>query len=219
MPQGIKTRFVGDTGGNLAASVVKEVQGAFVEDARERQSSVAAEGQGDGGTSTSATRAVVFCNTDNRAREVARKFREKQPTWGVLEWTSASATTSAGQEQGKGRVRGSQGDLAPFLRAPRTSRTSASPASASAIPPPRILITTSLLSRGLDFNHTVRTVVLVDPPRDTLDFVHRAGRTGRAGAGGRVIVFGMGDGVGGARGAQGWGRVGQGVVGVIRGRR
>jgi ATP-dependent RNA helicase MRH4 len=77
---------------------------------------------------------------------------------------------------------------------------------------PRVLVTTSLLSRGLDFAPFVSTVVLVDPPRDALDFVHRAGRAGRAGRTGRVIVFGMGDG----RDLGGRGGVGKGVKEVVR---
>ncbi|WWD21788.1 hypothetical protein CI109_106276 [Kwoniella shandongensis] len=60
----------------------------------------------------------------------------------------------------------------------------------------RILVTTSLLSRGLDFHPSVSSIFLLDPPRDVLDFVHRAGRAGRAGREGRVVVFGLGDGSG-----------------------
>lgn len=55
---------------------------------------------------------------------------------------------------------------------------------------PRILITTGLLSRGLDFSPNVSTVVLVEQPQNVLDFVHRAGRAGRAGRKGKVLVFG-----------------------------
>ena len=41
--------------------------------------------------------------------------------------------------------------------------------------------------------------MLVDQPRDVLDFIHRAGRAGRAGRKGRVVVFGMGEGKDGGR--------------------
>ncbi|WVQ71341.1 hypothetical protein IAR50_000869 [Cryptococcus sp. DSM 104548] len=58
-------------------------------------------------------------------------------------------------------------------------------------PKRRVLVTTSLLSRGLDFHPSVSSVFLVQPPRDVLDFVHRAGRAGRAGRPGRVVVFGI----------------------------
>ncbi|KAG7095283.1 hypothetical protein E1B28_006054 [Marasmius oreades] len=55
---------------------------------------------------------------------------------------------------------------------------------------PRVMITTSLLSRGLDFSPTIKHVFIVDEPRNVLDFLHRAGRSGRAGHKGRVVVFG-----------------------------
>ncbi|KAI5825821.1 P-loop containing nucleoside triphosphate hydrolase protein [Schizophyllum commune Tattone D] len=54
---------------------------------------------------------------------------------------------------------------------------------------PHVLITTSLLSRGLDFGPDVRTVFIMDEPRNMVDFLHRAGRTGRAGKMGEVVVF------------------------------
>ncbi|KAG9090906.1 RNA helicase, partial [Ceratobasidium sp. 370] len=54
---------------------------------------------------------------------------------------------------------------------------------------PRVLITTSLLSRGLDFSSLVRSVFIVDEPRNEVDYIHRAGRAGRAGRPGKVVVF------------------------------
>lgn len=54
---------------------------------------------------------------------------------------------------------------------------------------PRVLITTGLLARGIDFANTVSTAILLDEPRNALDFLHRAGRVGRAGANGKVIIF------------------------------
>lgn len=67
----------------------------------------------------------------------------------------------------------------------------------SSSPSPSILITTSLLSRGLDFAPTLRTIFILDQPRNMIDFIHRAGRTGRAGnMGCRVLVFGRGRGRG-----------------------
>jgi ATP-dependent RNA helicase MRH4, mitochondrial len=61
---------------------------------------------------------------------------------------------------------------------------------------PRVLLSTSLLARGLDFDPSVSHVFVLDPPRNTADFLHRAGRTARAGSSGRVIVFGKGAGRG-----------------------
>lgn len=65
---------------------------------------------------------------------------------------------------------------------------------------PRVLITTSLLSRGLDFGPHVRHVFLPDAGRSTkrsvhaannnaLELLHRAGRSARAGREGTVVVF------------------------------
>ena len=50
--------------------------------------------------------------------------------------------------------------------------------------------TTSLLSRGLDFDPTVQHVFIADTPRNMIDFIHRAGRAGRMGNQGKVVVFG-----------------------------
>ncbi|KAJ7489477.1 P-loop containing nucleoside triphosphate hydrolase protein [Mycena latifolia] len=61
---------------------------------------------------------------------------------------------------------------------------------------PHVMITTSLLSRGLDFSPNVKHVFIVDDPRNMTDFLHRAGRTGRAGASGRVVIFGQMEGRG-----------------------
>jgi len=51
------------------------------------------------------------------------------------------------------------------------------------------MVTTSLLSRGLDFSPDLKHVFIVDQPRNTIDFLHRAGRSGRAGHKGKVVVF------------------------------
>ena len=61
---------------------------------------------------------------------------------------------------------------------------------------PHVLLSTSLLARGLDFDPSVSHVFVLDPPRNTADFLHRAGRTARAGSRGKVVVFGKGAGRG-----------------------
>jgi ATP-dependent RNA helicase MRH4 len=63
-----------------------------------------------------------------------------------------------------------------------------------------VLITTSLLSRGIDFHPSVRHVFIVDPPRNMVDFIHRAGRTARAGMEGKIVIFGKKKGRGSAEG-------------------
>ncbi|KAE9009647.1 hypothetical protein PF005_g11596 [Phytophthora fragariae] len=52
-------------------------------------------------------------------------------------------------------------------------------------PNANILVCTDLAARGLDFD-TVKHVVMFDFPKSAVDYVHRAGRTGRAGEQGLV---------------------------------
>lgn len=72
---------------------------------------------------------------------------------------------------------------------------------------PHVLITTSLLSRGLDFSPEVRNVFIMGEPRNLIDFLHRAGRTARAGYDGRVVIFGKTRGKGGGSADKIWKRV------------
>ncbi len=114
-------------------------------------------------------RAVVFCGSVGQVKAITSALEDKDVP--ALSWTGESPE----------RVPGHNGPLDAFL------------AHGSAGDPkgPRVLVTTSLLSRGLDFSADVTAIYLVDPPRDVLDFVHRAGRAGRAGRHGRVVVFGV----------------------------
>ena len=107
------------------------------------------------------------------------------------------ALTSSGEV----RKRGSNRHLEGFLRRLGTRPAASADADAetgvvdvprpqSAKEGPNVLITTSLLSRGLDFTPDIRHVLIVDEPRNMVDFLHRAGRVGRAGFKGRVVIFG-----------------------------
>ena len=51
-----------------------------------------------------------------------------------------------------------------------------------------ILVATDIVSRGIDIDD-IRLVINYDAPRDCEDYVHRIGRTARAGAEGRAITF------------------------------
>jgi ATP-dependent RNA helicase DDX52/ROK1 len=62
-----------------------------------------------------------------------------------------------------------------------------------------ILIATDLLGRGMDFAG-VNTVVNYDFPHNTTDYVHRIGRTGRAGRKGMAVTFFAEEDVGKLRG-------------------
>ncbi|WFD23946.1 RNA helicase [Malassezia equina] len=86
--------------------------------------------------------------------------------------------------------------LYPFLARPTSYLEEADPPADA----PRVLLTTSLLSRGLDFGPFVRHVFLPDAGRHTarsvhaannnaLELLHRAGRSARAGRAGTVVVF------------------------------
>ncbi|BEI86854.1 hypothetical protein CcaverHIS002_0702000 [Cutaneotrichosporon cavernicola] len=114
-------------------------------------------------------RAVVFCSSVGQVKAITTALEEKAVA--ALAWTGDSPE----------RVRGRDGPLEAFLARGQATDPKG----------PRVLVTTSLLSRGLDFSADVTTIYLVDPPRDVLDFVHRAGRAGRAGRHGRVVVFGV----------------------------
>jgi ATP-dependent RNA helicase DDX21 len=52
----------------------------------------------------------------------------------------------------------------------------------------RVLVATDVASRGLDIEN-VGLVIQLEPPRNTEPFIHRAGRTGRAGRKGICITL------------------------------
>ena len=52
----------------------------------------------------------------------------------------------------------------------------------------RVLIATDIASRGIDVNN-ISLVINFDLPDNTEDYVHRIGRTGRAGNRGRALTF------------------------------
>lgn len=51
-----------------------------------------------------------------------------------------------------------------------------------------VLVTTDLGGRGLDIKG-VNAVISYDAPKNISEFIHRAGRTGRAGAKGKAFTF------------------------------
>ena len=53
-----------------------------------------------------------------------------------------------------------------------------------------MLLSDSLLARGLDFDPSMLHVFVLEPPRNTADFLHRAGRMAWAGGSGLVVVSG-----------------------------
>jgi ATP-dependent RNA helicase DDX21 len=51
-----------------------------------------------------------------------------------------------------------------------------------------VLIATDVASRGLDIQD-VDLVIQIEPPKDTETYIHRSGRTARAGKSGTCITF------------------------------
>jgi ATP-dependent RNA helicase MRH4 len=62
------------------------------------------------------------------------------------------------------------------------------PAQPSEKPEVNVLVTTDLMARGIDMNR-IRNVILYDLPKNSADLLHRAGRTGRLNARGRVLLL------------------------------
>ena len=131
------------------------------------------------GPGTPRSRVLIFCNRSTAVYALG----EHLTTRGIPNRTLAS-TSSA-------RARGSNKHLEGFVKGAKTEDKDDNDS-------PRVLITTSLLSRGLDFAPSVQHIFIVDLPRNMIDFLHRAGRSGRAGHQGRVVIFGKTKGRGSA---------------------
>eukprot|EP00894_Picocystis_sp_ML_P004568 jgi/Pico_ML_1/55085/g835.t1 len=69
---------------------------------------------------------------------------------------------------------------------PREDRTASLKEYAVDDAPIPILVCTDLAARGLDFNKSVAHVVMFDFPLNPVDYIHRTGRTARAGGRGRI---------------------------------
>ncbi|EPQ61377.1 P-loop containing nucleoside triphosphate hydrolase protein [Gloeophyllum trabeum ATCC 11539] len=121
------------------------------------------------------SRIVVFCNRSTKVHDLCAYLQK--------EGVKCVEITSTGEQ----RLRGSNKHLAGFLK-----NTSPVVADGDDADIPRVLVTTSLLSRGLDFSPSVSHVFIMDEPRNKVDFLHRAGRTARAGGRGTVVIFGKG---------------------------
>ena len=177
LPASLKTEHVSWTGGNKDADVERRLRRVWADDAQ---------------AGARLSKVLVFCNKGTRVEALGRALQDK----GIAN----VALTRAGEA----RKRGSNHHLDGFLRLRDADADSnASPTSTAAggaLPDvkevPHVMITTSLLSRGLDFAPDVRHVFIVDEPRNMVDFLHRAGRAGRAGAAGKVVVFGKSKGRG-----------------------
>jgi ATP-dependent RNA helicase MRH4, mitochondrial len=136
---------------------------------------------------------LIFCNKSSKVDELSSYLQEK----GIKNVAVTSGREAKRSDEGKEggvRTRGSNKYLDGFLRPIRTGKrtsteTSAAPEGttvAQGAKPlknpymlsdpsstPHVLLTTSLLSRGLDFDPSIKHVFIVDEPRNMVDFLHR----------------------------------------------
>ncbi|KAF8797685.1 P-loop containing nucleoside triphosphate hydrolase protein [Phlegmacium glaucopus] len=162
LPKTLQTEYVNWTGGNKLADVERRIRRVWAEDAANT-------------TVSSLSKILVFCNKSTKVIETSKYLSEK----GIKNVPMTS--------QSEHRGRGSNKHLAGFLRKDDNQVTQPS---TNVTDSPHVMITTSLLSRGLDFSPSIKHVFIVDEPRNMIDFLHRAGRSGRAGEKGKVVVFG-----------------------------
>ncbi|EDR11829.1 uncharacterized protein LACBIDRAFT_313663 [Laccaria bicolor S238N-H82] len=191
LPQTLRTEYVSWTGGNKFVDIERRIRRVWAED-----SSTFHLRTGH------LSKVLMFCNKSTKVLELSSHLNEREIKNVAL--TSNSET----------RKRGSNHHLDGFLRPLSTKSTTTSRSSTPALAlndpktTPLVLITTSLLSRGLDFDPSIKHVFIVDEPRNMIDFLHRAGRSGRAGEHGKVVVFGKMKGRGSAKGKEVRKRVG-----------
>ncbi|KAK7053800.1 P-loop containing nucleoside triphosphate hydrolase protein [Favolaschia claudopus] len=188
LPKTLQTEYVSWTGGSKNADIERRLRKVWAADA--------ADGLGPvPGSLGDMSKVIIFCNKNTKVEDLGVFLEEKGIKNVQLSGTSPN------------RQRGNNKHLDGFLR-PTGRQSAEEPASESSKPPPvkndpmnvpHVMITTSLLSRGLDFSPNIKYVFIVDEPRNMIDFLHRAGRTGRAGASGRVVIFGKTKGRGSER--------------------
>lgn len=203
LPKTLQTEYVNWSGGNKFADIERRVRKVWAED---MSSNPVQPGL--------LSKVLIFCNKSTKVNELGMHLQER----GIK---NVALTSTSDQ-----RKRGSNHHLEGFLRKqPKTSQdiseevvpeTTPEPVrqtlqplvKSSPLTPeiksnpkeePHVMITTSLLSRGLDFSPSIRHVFIVDEPRNMIDFLHRAGRAGRAGERGKVVVFGKMKGRGSAK--------------------
>jgi ATP-dependent RNA helicase MRH4, mitochondrial len=182
LPSHLAVEFACHTSGNRNAEVLAKVKAVWRDDAL---------------AGRRGARIVMFANTRARAGEMGM-YLSKHGIPNIV-------VTGQGKSKGPGgsgmRMRGSNKHLAGFLKpmptrkdAPQSRLPSAGEKeeTQSEKEQPRVLVSTSVLARGLDFDPSVTHVFVLDSPRNTADFLHRAGRTARAGRSGKVVVFGKG---------------------------
>ena len=174
LPSAMKTEYESWTGGNRDAVVERRIRKVWAED------SIRPDFDGK------LSKILIFCNKGSKVQSLGA-FLEGKGVRNVALTKDSDA-----------RNFGNNHHLDGFLRT-NNSRTKLRSSSLGKNKEPDVMITTSMLSRGLDFSPDVRHVFIVDEPRNMVDFLHRAGRSARAGQFGKVVVFGKLKGRGSAK--------------------
>ncbi|KZT08869.1 P-loop containing nucleoside triphosphate hydrolase protein [Laetiporus sulphureus 93-53] len=188
LPSTLRTEYVGWTGGNRNVDIEKRLRNVWAQDVPKRRN-----------RKVQFSKVLVFCNKSTRVEELGQYLTEKGIPNVAL--TSTSETRKWGSNHhldGFLRKHGHTAKDEKLASEPSLEQSSSSDAPAYT-QQPHVMITTSLLSRGLDFAPEIKHVFIVDEPRNMVDFLHRAGRSGRAGELGKVVVFGKTEGRGSNR--------------------
>ncbi|KAG6816004.1 hypothetical protein H0H87_009543 [Tephrocybe sp. NHM501043] len=174
----LQTEYVSWTGGNKLADIERRIRRVWAADSSTL---------GINGNKQNLSKVLIFCNRSNKVDELSVYLEEQG-----IKNIGLSSTSEH-------RKRGSNHHLDGFLRIHEAKESEGGSSVAAERPSsegsdpkvhPHVMITTSLLSRGLDFSPQIKHVFIVDEPRNMIDFLHRAGRAGRAGEKGKVVVFG-----------------------------
>ncbi|CAA7263579.1 unnamed protein product [Cyclocybe aegerita] len=160
LPKTLQTEYVSWTGGNKFADILRRIRRIWAEDSAGERGSL--------------SKVLIFCNKSTKVVELSAYLAEQ----GI----KSVAMTSQSEHRG----RGSNKHLDGFLRTRAAHEATTGDVKNEA----HVMVTTSLLSRGLDFTPEIKHVFIVDEPRNMIDFLHRAGRSGRAGQRGKVVIFG-----------------------------
>ncbi|EJU04602.1 P-loop containing nucleoside triphosphate hydrolase protein [Dacryopinax primogenitus] len=188
LPATLRTEHVSWSGGNRTADVAAKIFSIWTQEARAMRLET-----GKRYTSMDRSKILIFCNTASHAEKLGRELGEKSISTFVL--TSESTLRRHGSNkhlEGFLKVADKAGDQGKIEAQAKQTWKEQDLEDKQPVVPTAVLITTSLLSRGLDFAPSVKNVLIMDEPQNMVDFVHRAGRTGRAGAEGKVILFGKG---------------------------
>lgn len=192
LPSALRTEHAKWTGGNKDADIERRIRRVWAEDALTHAKSAL-----PAGSPVKLSKIIVFCNKKTKVEQLTA----------FLGTRGVACVPLTGDADA--RKRGNNHHLDGFLKSLGSSHaTSGSRPSKPSVSKvglsnpaitPHVLVTTSLLSRGLDFSPVIKHVFIVDEPRNMIDFLHRAGRAGRAGESGKVVVFGRAEGRGSGR--------------------